>query len=117
MVRNIVVVSSLPPSKMMYNVIMDASNNNPFSLPTTHGRYGLPAYIHTEKGRAYLVLAVDLYGRWNAGYTYWLEPEDGNNFCGAGHYAILQPTINNAESPDDAMQALAVAKAVYDARA
>lgn len=97
---------------------MIPSNSNPFNIPTTpDNRHGLPAYIHAKHGRAFLVLATDIYGKWNAGYTYWLEPVDGVDRCGAGHYGIIQPTVNDCDTPDDAMQALALAKAVYDAGA
>lgn len=65
-------------------------------------RKGLAAYIHTGSGRAYLTLSCDIHGRWNAAYIQHYAPDRH----GRQRSEAYGPRIEDAESPDQAMESL-----------
>lgn len=68
------------------------------------GQYQVPSYRHVvvegHPARAYLVLSADVTGQWQAGYHAWL----GETYEGNGQYVAVEPIVEGALSPAQALR-------------
>lgn len=56
----------------------------------------LPKYIYVDTTRAYLTIATDVYGKWNASYTAYHGP----------HYLVAIPYFQDADTLELALEGL-----------